>query len=83
MKACFSADKAREINAPLQGGKRAHNLSKKKIFQTHNQLYTANQPAGRNSNFQLQILLNSKTSKQTIAGKFHSETYSIYGLRLN
>ena len=49
MKACFSADKAREINAPLQGGKRAHNLSKKKIIQTHNQLYTANQPAGSNS----------------------------------
>ena len=48
MKACFSADMTREINAPIQGGKRAHHLSEKKICQTYNQLYTANHPAGSN-----------------------------------
>jgi hypothetical protein len=46
MKTRLSADKRGEINAPIQGGKRANHLSKKKADDTCFPIYPAGRTAG-------------------------------------
>ncbi len=48
MKAGISADMTGEINAPIQGGKRANHLSEKTTRQTCFPLYPTDHPAGSN-----------------------------------